>query len=660
MSRIGVFVCHCGTNIAGTVDVEKVAGEMAKIPSVVHSTTYKYMCSEPGQQMVKDAIIEHNLDRIVICSCSPRMHELTFRKMLKGTTINPYMLEIANIREQCSWVHTDIEKATEKAVSLARMAVAKVENNAPLFSSTIPIHKKALVIGGGIAGIQAALDIADAGYDVTIVEKEPSIGGHMAMLDKTFPTMDCSACISTPKMVDAGSHMNITLKTSCEVESVTGFVGNFEVKIKQKAKYVNHDLCTGCGLCETKCPTKVVSEFNHGMGQRRAIYKSFAQAVPAKPVIDHVNCKKLNGTGKCGVCSVVCPLGAINFEDKDEYITETYGAIIVATGYELIDWTKLYSEYGGGRFEDVISGIQFERLVNASGPTEGHILRPSDQKEPKDIVIIKCVGSRDPKKGKSYCSRACCMYSAKHAHQVLDKIPGANVYIFYMDVRTAGKGYEEFYMRTKEDGASYIRGRVSKIYKEGNKLICKGEDTLLGKPVTVEADMVILETAMVPAIGIEEVAQKLSISMDGDHWIQEAHPKLRPVETQTSGIFLAGTCQGPKDIPDTVAQASAAAVKVCGLFSKSEMETSPMISKVNQEKCCGCEQCVNCCPYQAITVIEIDSRDGNKRIKRNVANVNSGLCQGCGACAGACRTGAIDLQGFTNDQILKEVDALCQ
>lgn len=658
MSRIGVFICHCGTNIAGVVDVEKVAAEIGKLPNVVHSVSYKYMCSEPGQQMIKDAIQEHSIDRIVISSCSPRMHELTFRKMLKGTKINSYMLEIANIREQCSWVHTDKEKATSKAIDLTRMAVAKVDRNVPLSTSTIPITKKALVIGGGIAGIQAALDIADAGHEVTILEKESSIGGHMAMLDKTFPTMDCSACIGTPKMVDAGAHENITLMTSCELEKVTGYVGNFEVTIKQKKRYVNHDLCTGCGLCETKCPTKVPSEFDQGIGTRKAIYKLFPQAVPSKPVIDENSCKMLI-EGKCGVCEKVCPLGAINFKDEEKLITETYGAIIVATGYELIDWAKIYGEYGGGRFKDVINGLQFERLVNASGPTEGHIVRPSDNTEPKDIVIIKCVGSRDANKGKSYCSRACCMYSAKHAHQILDKIPGSSVYIFYMDVRTAGKGYEEFYDKTREDGANYIRGRVSKIYRENGKLICKGEDTLVGRPVTVKADMVILETAMVPANGIEEVTNKLSIASDSDNWITEAHPKLRPVETQTSGIYLAGTCQGPKDIPDTVAQASASAAKVCGLFSKSVMETSPMISLVNQEKCCGCEQCVRMCPYKAITIVEIDSRDGNKKIKRNVASVNSGLCQGCGACAGACRTGAIDLLGYTNDQILREVDALC-
>lgn len=658
MGRIGVFICHCGSNIASVVDVERVAKEAANMPGVAFATDYKYMCSEPGQAMIKEAIKEHNLDRIVIASCSPRMHELTFRKMLKGTSINPYMLEIANIREQCAWVHTDKEAATEKAITLVRMAVAKVENNKPLSSSNIPITKRALVIGGGIAGIQAALDIADAGFDVTIVEKEPSIGGHMVMLDKTFPTMDCSACISTPKMVDAGAHPNITLKTYSEVEKVEGYVGNFEVTIKEKTKYVNHDLCTGCGLCQTKCPTKVTSEFNQGMSKRPCIYIPFAQAVPSKPVIDAEHCLKLT-KDKCGICEMTCPLGAINFKDTEKTTTEKFGAIVVATGYELVKWEDMYPEYGGGKYADVITGLQFERLVNASGPTEGHIRRPSDGKEPKDVVIVKCVGSRDPKNGKSYCSRACCMYSAKHAHQILDKISDSNVYIFYMDVRTPGKNYEEFYAKTREDGAHYIRGRVAKIYKEGEKLIVRGEDSLLAKPVTVEADMVILATAMEPAPGVDEVCKKLGIAMDVDGWISEAHPKLRPVETQTNGIYLCGTCQGPKDIPDTVAQGSAAAAKVMALLCHDEIETSPMISFVDETKCSGCGFCVNVCPYKAISLVEVPGRDMGRKVTKTVARVNEGLCQGCGCCNAICRTGCIDLKGFTNDEILKEVDSVC-
>jgi heterodisulfide reductase subunit A len=641
------------------VDVEQVAKAAEQMPGVVYAATNKYTCSINGQDLIRQAIKEKELDRLVIASCTPRMHENTFRKMLAKTSINPYLLEIANIREQCSWVHTDKEKATNKAIDLVQMSVAKVLKNQPLFTSTIPVNKKCLVIGGGIAGIQAALDVADAGYEVTLVEREPSIGGKMVMLDKTFPTLDCSACISTPKMAEAGGHPNIRLMTSCEVAAITGYIGNFEATIRMRPRYVNHDTCTGCGLCEEKCPTKVINPFDQGLAKRKAIYKLFPQAVPAKPVIDPEHCTKLT-KGKCGLCEKLCPLGCINYEDQESFITETFGAVILATGYDLIDWGKCYPEYGGGKYPNVISGLQFERLVNASGPTEGHIQRPSDGTEPKNVVIVKCVGSRDPAKARAYCSRACCMYAAKHAHQIIEKIEGAKVYVFYIDVRTPGKGYEEFYDKTREDGAVYIRGRVSKIFEEGGKLICKGEDTLIGRQVTVEADMVVLETAMEPSAGSAETAMLAGVSTDKDGWLTEAHPKLRPVETQTAGVYLCGTAQGPKDIPDTVAQASAAASKVLGLLAKDELETSPMISTVDAVRCSGCRFCEQVCPVKAISMVEIPSMYKGKRVKRTVAQVNSGLCSGCGSCSAACRTGCIDLLGFTNKQILEEVDALCQ
>ena len=459
-------------------------------------------------------------------------------------------------------------------------------------------------------------------------------------------------------MVAAAQHPNIELLTYAEVVEVKGYIGNFTVKIKKKAKYVDYTKCTGCGHCETKCPVKVASEYNLGLGKRTSIYKPFAQAVPCKPVIDDKSCRKLT-KDKCGVCEKVCPAEAINFEDKDEIVTETVGAVVVATGYDLFDWENVYGEYGYGKYPDVISGMHFERMSNASGPTDGKIIRPSDGKEPKTVVFIKCVGSRDAVKGKGYCSRACCMYTAKHAHQVLDKIEDSQAYVFYMDVRTPGKAYEEFYNKVLEDGAVYLRGRVSKIYPEGDKLICVGEDTLIGKQVKVAADLVVLATAMVPAKGFDVISGMIGFGKDEDGWFQEAHPKLRPVETHTGGVFLAGCCQGPKDIPDTVAQASAAAVKVCALFSTDEMATDPMVSIVNEEKCSGCGMCLSCCPYKAIELKAIKERAHGKMVERLVANVNSGLCQGCGACTPACRPGAIDLQGFTNDQILEEVDALC-
>jgi heterodisulfide reductase subunit A len=460
-------------------------------------------------------------------------------------------------------------------------------------------------------------------------------------------------------MVAVAQHPNIELITYAEVTGVTGYIGNFNVSIKKKPKYVDWDLCTGCGTCIEKCPTKKIKdEFELGLGLRTSIHMVYPQAVPGKPFIDAVNCTKLT-KDKCGVCEKVCPTKAIKFDDKEEFINKEVGAIVMATGYDLFNWEEAYGEYGYGKYPDVISGLHFERLVSAGGPTGGKIKRPSDGKEPKSVAFIKCVGSRDDTKGKSYCSRACCMYTAKHAYQVKDKIPDSEAYVFYMDVRTAGKNYEEFYQRALNAGARYIRGRVSKIYPRGDRLVLKSEDSLLGRPVEVEADMVVLATAMVPAAGSDELARTVGFSMDKDGFYQEAHPKLQPVETCAAGVFLAGACQGPKDIPDTVAQASAAAAKVLGLLSKTRLATEPMVSEVDTNKCSGCGLCVPICPYNAITLEEIQERGHHGPIQRNVAVVNSSLCQGCGACVPACRTAALNTKGFTDDQLVAEVDAIC-
>jgi heterodisulfide reductase subunit A len=660
MIRVGVFVCWCGSNIGGIVDVPRVAKEAARFPYVAHSMDYKYTCSEPGQKMIIEAIKKYKLNRVVIASCSPRLHEPTFRKTIARAGLNPYLLEMVNIREQCSWVHAkEPDQATAKAIDLVRMAVAKAIHLKPLYEGSIPVTKKALVIGGGIAGIQAALDIADAGYRVILVEREPTIGGKMVMLDKTFPTLDCSACISTPKMVAVAQHPNIELLTYAEVTGVTGFIGNFSVTVRQKARYVDHSKCTGCGTCWGKCPQKVPSEFDLNMGTRKAIYIPFPQAVPNKPCIDAASCRRITEQ-KCGVCAKVCPVGAINYEDRDKILQLEVGAIVIATGYDLFDWTTAYGEYGYGKFPDVITGLQFERMVNASGPTGGKIVRPSDGKEPKNVVFIKCVGSRDEAKGKAYCSRVCCLYTAKHAHQVLEKIPGSQAFVFYMDVRAPGKAYEEFYQRTVDEGAQYIRGRVSKICRQGDKLLVKGADTLLGTQVEIEADLVVLATAMIPSRNSRQLAQVVGFSTDKDGFFQEAHPKLRPVEAGTAGIFLAGSCQGPKDIPDTVAQAGAAAVKVCALFAKQEIATDPMIAEVNEALCTGCLNCREVCPYKAIERKTIPDKARGQAAERTVARVNSSLCQGCGCCASSCRSGAINLNGFTDEQIMSAVKASLQ
>ena len=662
MQRIGVFVCHCGSNIAATVDVKKVVEMAALEPGVVHAEDYQYMCSEVGQAKIIEAIQEKNLTGLVVCSCSPRMHEATFRKCAERAGLNPYMVEIANIREQCSWIHKDIEEATKKAVILARAAIAKVNLNAPLKPGESRVTKRALVIGGGIAGIQTALDIADAGYEVDIVEKTPSIGGRMSQLDKTFPTLDCSACILTPKMVEASAHEKITLYTYSEVEKVSGFVGDFTVDIRKKARSVDMSKCTGCGVCMEKCPSKKApSEFNRGLNNRTAIYTPFAQAIPNVPVIDREQCIKFK-TGKCGICSKFCQAKAIDYDQKDEIITQKYGAIVVATGFDTINLDK-YGEYAYNESPDVITSLELERIMNAAGPTKGHLERLSDGKAPKNIVFIQCVVSRcSDDRGKSYCSKICCMYTAKHAMLIRDKYPDVNVTVFYIDVRTPGKNFDEFYRRAVEDyHVNYIKGQVGKVTPEADgSLTVHGVDLLDNKQIKMAADMVVLATAIEPNKDARKIATMLTASIDTNDFLTEAHAKLRPVESPTAGIFLSGVAQGPKDIPETVSQAGAAAIKAVGLLAKDKLLTNPCTASPDPIACNGCSTCANVCPYGAITYENKDVVGPGVRESRRVAVVNSALCQGCGACTVACPSGAMDLQGFSNRQIIAEVDAICR
>jgi heterodisulfide reductase subunit A len=665
MQKIGVFVCHCGTNIAATVDVEAVAEAARHIPGVVFATDYTYMCSQSGQDLITDKVKEFGLTNVVICSCSPHMHEKTFQKAVSRVGMNPYMIEIANIREQCSWVHKDREEATEKAKALMRAAVAKVLLNTPLTADSTPVTKRALVIGGGIAGMQTALDIADAGYEVDIVEKNPTIGGKMSQLDKTFPTLDCASCIVTPKMVEVGQHERIHIYSYSEVAEVTGFVGNFKVKIKRKARYVDEDKCTGCGLCTEKCPSKKApNEFNMNLNNRTAVYIPFAQAVPKVATIDPDYCLMLKN-GKCGLCSKVCGSDAINYKDEDKFIDVEYGAIVAATGYEITDVSK-YDEYAYSQSPDVVTSLEYERLMNAAGPTGGHLLRPSDGKEPKKIVFIQCVGSRetcDSKKGgKPYCSKICCMYTAKHAILTKDHYPDTDIYVFYIDVRTPGKNFDEFYRRAVEQyGVHYIKGAVGKVTPENGKLKVQASDLIMNKQLHIDADMVVLAAAIEPSKSARSLATMLTASMDTNDFFTEAHPKLRPVESPTAGVFLSGVCQGPKDIPETVAQAGAAASKVIGLLSKDSLEGNPCVAHPDEMMCNGCSQCADVCPYGAITYVEKEFRMRDRTTKiRRVSQVNPAVCQGCGACTVACPSGAMDLYGFSNSEIMAEVDAVCQ
>ncbi|EID84562.1 Heterodisulfide reductase, subunit A [Treponema sp. JC4] len=669
MEKIGVFVCHCGTNIAGTVDVAKVAEELGKVNGVVYSTNYTYMCSSAGQKMIEDKIHELGLTGVVLCSCSPRMHEKTFRSCAERAGLNPYKVEVANIREQCSWVMKDMADATEKAIALGKAAIAKTILDTPLIEGETPMTKRALVIGGGIAGITAALDIADAGFPVDIVEKDYTVGGKMAKLDKTFPTLDCASCIVTPKMTEVSQNANIRILSYSEVSRVSGYIGNFEVDIKRHPRYVDEDKCTGCGACIEKCPNKKVpNSFNLNLNTRKAIDIPFAQAVPKVAAISADYCLHMKGlkNGKdnvCGFCEKACAAGAIDFSQKETTLTEKYGAIIVATGYNPISLEK-FDEYAYSQSPDVVSSLEFERLCNASGPTNGHLLRPSDGKEPKNIVFVQCVGSRcsaDSTKGHEYCSKICCMYTAKHAILTRDHYPDTNITVFYIDVRTPGKNFDEFYRRAVEQyGVHYIKGQVGKVTPlSDGTLDVQGSDLILNKQVHIKADMVVLAASIEADKSARPLATMLTTSMDNNDFFLEAHAKLRPVESPTAGIFLAGCCQGPKDIPETVAQSSGAAAKAICLLVKDKLKNNPCTANPNENMCNGCGQCANVCPYGAISYVDKDFRGPNRTtITRHVSQVNTAMCHGCGACTVACPSGAMDLLGFSNKQILAEVDSV--
>jgi len=644
MARIGVFVCHCGLNIAGVVDVKKVAEELIKEKDVVYATTYTYMCSDPGQNLIREKIKEHKLDGVVIAACSPSMHEETFRNATRDL-INPYKVEIANIREQCSWVH-ESKDATEKAIKITKALVEKVRGNDELEPIKIDVKKKALVIGGGIAGIQASLDIADAGYEVILVEKEPSIGGRMAQLSETFPTLDCSQCILTPKMVLAARHPNIKLLTYSEVTGIDGYVGNFKVTIKKKPRYIDVDKCTACGDCEDACIVVVPNEFDFGRKPRKAIYIPFPQAVPAAYVIDEQSCLGVAPL-RCGECAKVCEANAIDYDMQPEYIEEKVGAIVVATGYDLYDKNNLV-EYGYGEDPDIITSLEFERMLSAGGPTQGKIIKPSNGKEAKKIVFIQCAGSRD-KNHKPYCSSICCMYTAKHALLFKHHVEDGEAYVFYIDIRATGKNYEEFIARVmEEERINYIRGKPAKIYRQGDKIIVEGVDTLLGKSVKIEADLVVLALAVVPSQDAKKLARLLKVATDEHGFFKEAHPKLRPVEAVTRGIFFTGCCQSPKDIPSSVAQASAAASKVIAMFSHDKLEKEPIVA-VFGDACTGCRTCFYICPFNAI---QLDS-------KGKAYNIEA-LCEGCGVCVAACPVGNIRLPNFDDEQIKKMVEVILQ
>jgi heterodisulfide reductase subunit A len=644
--RIGVYVCHCGTNIAATVDVEAVREYAAGLPGVTVSRAYKYMCSDPGQELIKEDIRTSGLERVVVASCSPSLHEATFRRATAEGGINPYYFQMVNIREHDSWVHTDVAKATTKAKDLVRAAVHRVRFHKPLERSRVSVNPAVMVVGGGIAGIHAALTLANAGKKVYLVEREPSIGGHMAQFDKTFPTLDCAACILTPKMTEVRSNPNIILWTMAEVDKVDGYVGNYKVTVRHKPRFIIEEACVGCMECIEACVYrrgKTPDEFNLGLSMRKPVYIPFPQAVPPVVVIDQDACIEFR-TGRCKkTCVEVCAdRNAIDFTQTETFDEVEVGAVILSTGFKTFD-PKRVPAYGHGTFPNVYTAMELERLVNSSGPTEGHVtLR--DGRTPQTVGIVHCVGSRDVNTN-SHCSRVCCMYSLKLAHLVKEKT-GAEIYNFYIDIRAAGKGMEEFYNRVAEEGVHFIRGKVADVYPEaGNtgRVILQTEDTLLGRVRKIPVDMVILATGLEAQADADAVRRTFNITCGSGGFFMERHPKLAPVSTFTDGIFLAGACQGPKDIPDTVAQAGAAAAEALALVDRGYVEMEPNTAYVVAEECSGCKTCIPLCPYTAITRV-----DGK-------AQINPVLCKGCGTCVAACPSGSIRQNLFEDEEIYEEI-----
>ncbi|MBM2816598.1 MAG: 4Fe-4S ferredoxin iron-sulfur binding domain protein [Ignavibacteria bacterium] len=650
--RIGFYICHCGSNIASMVDVAKVSEYAASLPNVVVSKDYKYMCSDPGQEMIINDIKENNLTRVVVAACSPFLHENTFRNATFQGGLNQFYFQMVNTREHNAWVHLEAMATTEKALDLVRAAIYRVAEHKPLERKKVPIHPDVLVLGGGIAGIHSALTLANAGKKVYLVEREPTIGGHMAMFDKTFPTLDCAACILTPKMSAVKNHPNIVLWTYAEIVGLDGFVGSYKAKIKHKPRYIIEELCVGCNDCIEACVYKearFLDEFNQGLSKRKPVYMPFPQATPQIVLIDPETCIHFKSAKCSQTCVTSCERNAVDLQQQPRFEEIEVGTVIVATGFKPVDARKV-PYYGYGNFPGVYTALEVERLINASGPTQGEVVL-RDGSHPKTIGIVHCVGSRD-KHTNQWCSRVCCLYSVKLAH-LLKEHTGADIYNFYIDMRTPGKMMEEFYNRIAEEGMKFIRGRVADIYPDRDdpqrkRLIVKAEDTLIQEIIKIPVDMVVLSTGLEPREDAQEVRRMLNITCSTEGFYIERHPKLAPVNTFTDGIFLAGCCQGPKDIPDTVAQAGAAAAEVLALIDKGYIEIEPNTAYINEEECSGCKSCVPLCPYTAISYIE----------EKKKAFINEALCKGCGTCVAACPSGSIIQNLFEDEEIFSEIEGI--
>jgi len=642
MPRVGVFICRCGGNISNVVNVDNLKENVATLEGVALAEVSDFVCSKPGQEKIRESIRQAGLDRVIVASCTPKMHSKLFRDVVEAEGVNPYLFEMVNIREHSSWVHeNDPEGATAKAFSLISGAVSRLLQQSPLEVRRYDVQKKVLVLGGGIAGITASLEASSSGLEVLLVERQASIGGNMAKLSKTFPTLDCAQCILSPKMVNVASDRNIRLYTNSELVSMEGSPGNYLARIRVEPRFVDPQKCTSCGRCSKVCPVKTSSTFDEGLSTRKAIYLPFPQAVPLSYVIDPRACKK------CKACTKVCPADAIDLEQQPLEFEERIGAVIVATGYRLWD-ASAYEEFGFGRYRDVITSLQLERLLSTTGPTQGYLKRPSDGMVPKSVAFVHCVGSRDLHRGVPYCSKICCMYALKLARLIEKSFEGVDIWMFYIDMRAAGKGYEELYVKTQEAGVKFVRGKVGEIYQDDGRLWIRAEDTFQARPVEMDFDLVVLCPAMLPPEDSPKVAEITKAVLGEEGFMMEKHPKLAPVDTSRIGVYSCGCIVGPKDVRESVSEALATTARAVSFLQKGYAESTPFRAFARPERCTGCGLCVSECPYGAISLSE------------GRAVVDEALCVGCGACVPICPEGALDQNGYTEVELDAQVSAILE